>query len=260
MYFETHAHYTSDAYIDDREEVIEMMQKSKVSYIVNIASDLKSNTEAICLSKKYDFMYSTIGIHPIYSADVKKEDIEIIRSLASSPKVVAFGEIGLDYHHTNSPREVQKWWFDAQLDLEKELKLPIIIHCRDAHEPTFETLKKADMPIHGDRGFVGISHCFSGSVQMSKMYVDMGYLIGIGGVITFKNAKKLVEVVEQIPLEYLVIETDAPYLSPVPHRGQRNDSSKLEFVVETIAQIKGISHEYVADTTLSTAKRFFGIV
>ena len=258
MYFETHAHYTSDAYKDDLDQVINRTTKAGVSHLVNIASDLKSNQQAIDLAHKHHFMYATVGIHPIYSNDVQKSDLDHIRSLTSADKVVALGEIGLDYHHPNSPHEVQQWWFENQLDLAKEVGLPIIIHCRDAHEPTFETLKKAAMPIrHGMAA--GISHCFSGSVEMAKKYVEMGYLIGIGGVVTFKNAKKLVEVVEEIPLEYLVIETDAPYLSPEPHRGQRNDSSYLPHIVEKIAQIKQLSHEEVAKATFKTAQRFFGL-
>ena len=259
MYFETHAHYTSDGYAQDRHEVIATLRPAGVSRVLNIASDEASNQGTIDLAEQYDWMYATVGVHPIYSNEIDKSFIEKMRTLSAHEKVVALGEIGLDYFHAErSPREVQQWWFEAQLDLSKELKLPIIIHTRDAQEPTIATLKNANLPIVNGIA-AGISHCFSGSLEVAKQYLDMGYLLGIGGVVTFKNAKKLLDVVREIPLEYLVIETDAPYLTPEPFRGKRNDSTKLKYVVDKIAELKGISPEEVAEKTMQTANRLFGL-
>ncbi len=254
MIFETHAHYDDEAFDEDREELLSKMQKNGIGTIVNATASRKTIIESLKLTEKYPFIYSTVGVHPSDSAEMDEEELNWIRSLCSNEKVLAVGEIGLDYHYDEPSKEIQKKWFEAQLDMARCEKLPVIIHSRDAAKDTLDIMKamKAE-EIGGD------IHCFSYSVEMAREYLNMGFFIGVGGVITFKNGKKLREVVEYAPIEQIVIETDSPYLSPEPYRGKRNSSLNLPFVVERIAEIKGLSGEKVIEITEANAKRLYGL-
>ena len=252
MYFDSHAHYDDERFNEDRESLIESLREKGVDFIVNAAADMKSCYTSLALAEKYPFIYSSVGVHPHDVKDLTDADIEEMRKLAAHSKVVAIGEIGLDYYYDNSPREDQRKWFRVQLELAKELDLPVIIHSREASQETFDMIVESGVK-------EGVIHCFTGSYELAKEYVKRGFYLGIGGSLTFKNAKKAVEVVEGIDLKHLLIETDCPYLTPVPHRGERNDSSYLKFVVEKIAEIKGVSTDEVAKTSSDNAKKLFCI-
>ena len=253
MYFDSHAHYDDERFDEDREALIESLKEKGVDFVVNVAADMRSCHTSLQLAEKYPFIYSSVGVHPHDVKDLTEADIEEMRELAKHKKVVAIGEIGLDYYYDNSPREEQRIWFKRQLQLAKELKLPVIIHSREASQETFDIIMESGVK-------EGVIHCFSGSYELAKEYVKKGFYIGVGGSLTFKNAKKTVEVVEGIGLEHIVIETDCPYLTPVPHRGERNDSSYLKFVVQKIAQIKGISEAEVEMASIQNAKKLFHIM
>lgn len=255
-YFETHAHYTSDQFHEDREEILEILQQEGVQYVVNIGSNMNDSYGGVELAEKYPFIYATVGFHPHDVANMQKYHLEELEELAAHKKVVGIGEIGLDYYYDNSPRDLQKQWFWEQLLLTKKLNMPVVIHCRDAHGDTFDQLKNIGLT---RRDGAGVVHCYSGSLELAKQYIKMGYYIGVGGVITYKNAKDLPQVVENIPLEWILIETDAPYLSPVPNRGKRNESTNLKYIVESIAKIKGVTPKKVANVTMDNAKKFYGI-
>ena len=252
MYFVSHAHYDDERFDEDRESLIESLREKGVDFIVNAAADMKSCHTSLALAEKYPFIYSSVGVHPHDVKELTEANIEEMRRLAQNAKVVAIGEIGLDYYYDNSPREDQRKWFKVQLELAKELDLPVIIHSRDASQETFDIIMESGVK-------EGVIHCFSGSYELAKEYVKRGFYLGIGGSLTFKNAKKTVEVVEGIDLDHILIETDCPYLTPVPHRGERNDSSYLKFVVEKIAEIKGISTDEVAQVSSENAKKLFRI-
>ncbi|MBQ1275480.1 MAG: TatD family hydrolase [Cellulosilyticum sp.] len=252
MYFDSHAHYDDERFDEDRERLIESLQEKGVDFIVNAAADMKSCHTSLALAEKYDFIYSSVGVHPHDVKDLTPADIEEMRKLATHHKVVAIGEIGLDYYYDNSPREDQRKWFKEQLLLAKELDLPVIIHSREASQETFDIIMESGVK-------KGVIHCFSGSYELAKEYVKRGFYLGVGGSLTFKNAKKTVEVVEGIDLSHILIETDCPYLTPVPHRGERNDSSYLKFVVGKIAEIKGLTEDEVASITSQNAKKLFQI-
>jgi len=255
MYFESHAHYDDEAYESDRHETLLKIKKAGVDYVINAGADLLSSEKGIQLAKQYDFLYTAVGVHPHCVNDLKDQDIERLRQMAQEPKVAAIGEIGLDYYYENSPRDLQKQWFEKQIVLAKSTNLPIIVHSRDAAQDTFQILQFHYKTL--PKG--GVIHCYSGSLEMARQYVEMGFYIGIGGVLTFKNARKLVEVVEHIPLTYLLIETDAPYLTPVPHRGKRNDSTNLVYIAKAIADIKNLTLEEVADQTAHNGKKLFSL-
>ena len=252
MYFDSHAHYDDESFDEDRYELIEAMREKGVDFIVNAAADLTSCETGIALAEKYPFIYCSIGVHPHDVKSLKEEDLEKLKKWAIHKKVVAIGEIGLDYYYDSSPREAQREWFKKQLLLAKELNLPVIIHSRDACQETFDLIMESGVK-------EGVIHCFSGSHELAKEYVKKGFYIGIGGALTFKNAKKTVKVVETIGIENILIETDAPYLTPVPHRGKRNDSSYLQYVVEKIAEIKEMTPDEVASITCQNAKTLFRI-
>lgn len=252
MYFDSHAHYDDERFDEDRENLLEGLKEKGVDFVVNAAADMASCHTSLALAKKYPFVYCSIGVHPHDVKSLTENDLETMKQLAQEDKVVAIGEIGLDYYYDNSPREDQRNWFMKQLLLAKELDLPVIIHSREASQETFDMIMESGVK-------EGVIHCFSGSYELAKEYVKRGFYLGIGGALTFKNAKKTVEVVEHIDLKHLVIETDCPYLTPVPHRGNRNDSSYLKFVVEKIAEIKGISMDEVSSITCQNAKDLFGI-
>nr|WP_303243853.1 TatD family hydrolase [uncultured Cellulosilyticum sp.] len=252
MYFDSHAHYDDERFDEDRFELIESIHERGVGYIVNAAADMPSCYTSLALAHKYPFIYCSIGVHPHDAKSLDDEKLAELKKLAGEDKVVAIGEIGLDYYYDSSPRDEQRKWFKAQLALAKELDLPVIIHSREACQETFDTIMASGVK-------EGVIHCFSGSSELAKEYVKRGFYIGVGGSLTFKNARKAVEVVETIGLEHILIETDAPYMTPVPHRGKRNDSSYLEHVVEKIAEIKGISAEEVSEITCQNAKKLFRI-
>ena len=256
MYFETHAHYNNKRFNEDRDELLATMHALGIDYCVTVGYDIRSSKVSIDLANKYDYIYATVGVHPHDVEQLTDNDIETLRQLAKEKKVVAIGEIGFDYYYEHSSKENQHRFFLAQLNLAKELDMPVVIHSRDASGDMLDMLKSVNLPTRNGKG-AGVMHCFSESLDMAKKYVNMGYFLGISGVVTYNNAKKLVEVVENIPLESLFIETDCPYLAPVPNRGKRNDSLNLKYVVDVIAKIKGISHEEVAKITKNNAERFF---
>ncbi len=246
--FDTHAHYDDPAFYEDTDELLAVLNKYGVSGIITCGCNKDSSIKAVSLAHKYDFVYAAVGLHPENTAEGYDESW--IRALAKDGRCVAIGEIGLDYHRSE-PNENDKQIFIRQLQLAKELGLPVIMHDREAHQDTFDIVRE-HLP-------KGVMHCFSGSAQMARQLVDMGLYIGIGGVLTFKNARKTVEVVHQIPLDMILLETDAPYLAPVPHRGKRNDSLKIAFVAQRLAEIKGVTVRDVLDITEQNAKRLFGI-
>ncbi len=252
MLFDTHAHYDDEKFALDRYDVIEKAYSSGVSYIINAATDIKSCEESLAFAHKYEYVYAAIGIHPHEVGKVDENTLSRIGQLAKEDKVVAIGEIGLDYYYDTAPREIQKHWFAQQINLARDLKLPIIVHDRDAHQDSMDILKGNKANEVG-----GVFHCYSGSVEMAKELLNYNFYISVGGTLTFKNAKKLVEVVRWMPMDRLLIETDSPYLTPEPHRGKRNDSSYVRFVAEKVAQIKQLSFEEVAKVTLDNAKKLF---
>ena len=255
MLFDSHAHLNDDRFAEDREELIASLKEKQVDLVVNPGADIKSSIHSIELANKYDFIYAAVGVHPHDVSELDDSAIDTLRKLATeNEKVVAIGEIGLDYYYENSPREVQKEWFKKQIELANELKLPIIIHDRDAHGDTFEIIKNTKIPEIGC-----VIHCYSGNVELAREYVKMGCYISIPGTVTFKNNKKTREVAKEIPLEYLLIETDSPYMAPEPYRGKRNDPSLVAFVADKIAQEKGISYEAVCKATKENAMRLFNI-
>ena len=253
MIFDTHAHYDDIAFDEDRDELIEYMHQNGVDYIVNAGEAVKSSLAGVEMGKKYDFVYSASGIHPEHANETTDSDIVEIEKIAKeNKKVVAIGEIGLDYHYEGYNKEKQIDIFKKQLKIAKDLDLPVIIHSRDASQDTFDIIKESGIR-------KGIIHCYSGSAQMAADYVKMGFFIGIGGVLTYKNARKLVEVAEEIDINNIVLETDCPYLAPAPFRGKRNNSLYIQYVAEKMAEIKGISYDEVCKITSETGKKIFGI-
>lgn len=255
MLFDSHAHLNDERFNEDREELISSLQEKGVDLVVNPGACIKTSIESVELANKYDFIYAAVGVHPHDVGELDETAIDTLRQLATeNKKVVAIGEIGLDYYYDNYPREVQKEWFIKQIELANELKLPIIIHDRDAHGDTFEIIKKYKSPEIGC-----VLHCYSGNVELAREYVKMGCYISLSGTVTFKNNKKTKEVAREIPLDRLFIETDSPYMAPTPHRGKRNNPSLVQFVADTIAVEKGVSYETVCEATKENAKRFFEI-
>ncbi len=249
--FDTHAHYDDSRFDGDRDELLSSLSEKGVSSIVNCGCDLKSSLTTVALAERYSFIYAAAGVHAHEAQEATESDLEEIERLYGNERVVAVGEIGLDYHYDFSPREIQLEVFEKQLVLANRLGLPVIVHDREAHEDTMRLLKK-----HRPEGVV---HCFSGSAEMAKEVLKLGMYIGIGGAVTFKNAKKPVEVVENLPLDRLLLETDAPYMTPVPFRGQRCDSSHIAYTAEKIAEIKAIDTQELIDICNKNAKNLFGI-
>lgn len=250
MYFESHAHYDDERFAEDRDELIRSLSTEGVETVVNVASDIASSKASIDLAEKYPFFYASVGVHPHEVAKMNEEDIGTLKELSKHKKVVALGEIGLDYYYDLSPREDQRYWFRRQLSLAHELNLPVIIHSREAAQECFDLIKES--PVRN-----GVIHCYSGSAQMAKAYIDLGFYIGIGGSITFKNNRKGIEVVETIPIEKILIETDSPYLAPVPYRGRRNDSRLLKYVVEKISEVKKIPEIDICNITKNNAEMLY---
>ena len=253
MIFDSHAHYDSSQFDEDRAELLNSMQENGVGIIVNVCADWDSVTEVVDLVQSYPFMYAAVGMHPDEVGDLDEGRFEFLKAQCKKEKVVAVGEIGLDYYWDNESHDIQKKWFVRQLDLARELGLPVIIHSRDAAEDTLKIMKE-----HA-QGLRGVIHCFSYSKEVAEEYVKMGFHIGIGGVVTFKNGKKLKEVAEIVPLERILLETDCPYLAPEPYRGKRNSSLYIPHIAQAIADIKGISYEEVVAQTERNAKMLFRI-
>ena len=257
MIFDTHAHYDDEAFDEDREQLLASFKENGIDAVTNVAASLSSCKTTLELARNHDFMYAALGVHPSESAELSDEglkDIETWCTERQDGKVRAIGEIGLDYYWEEPDKEIQKKWFVAQLDLARRLKLPVIIHSRDAAKDTLDIMK---VEHNGATG--GVIHCFSYGVEMAREYLNMGYYIGTGGVLTFKNAKKLIEVAEYAPLDRIVLETDCPYLAPVPNRGKRNHSGNLPYVVEKLAEIKGVSKEEIIRETTKNARALYRI-
>lgn len=250
MIFDTHAHYDDKAFDEDRKILLTRLFSENVGYIVNQGTNLETSQYGISLAEKYDNLYAAVGIHPECVNENSLAELEKIRQLARHKKVVAIGEIGLDYYW-DIPKDLQKTVFEQQLIMANELSMPVNIHDREAHGDTMDFLRKYRPK--------GILHCFSGSVEMAREIVKLGMYIGMGGVVTFKNSRKAVEVIADMPLEKIVLETDCPYLSPVPFRGKRNDSGMIRYTAEKIAEIKQVSIEEVLQTTLDNAKTIYSI-
>ncbi len=254
MIFDSHAHYDSKQFEEDRDQLLNSMQENGIGTIVNSAADWDSVTEVVELAEKYPFIYAAVGLHPDEVGDLNEERFAYLKMQCQKEKVVAVGEIGLDYYWDNESHDVQKKWFIRQLELARELDLPVIIHSRDAAADTLEIMQKYA------QGLRGVIHCFSYSKELAREYVKMRFHIGVGGVVTFKNGKKLKEIVEEIPLERILLETDCPYLAPVPFRGKRNSSLYIPYIAEEIANLKGVTYEEVVTQTELNAKKLFGII
>ncbi len=249
--FDSHAHYDDEKFSPDRDELLNYVFQNGVCNIVNCGSDLRSSITSLNLATKYENIYAAVGVHPHEAESVGKNDLLLLEDMLNDEKCVAVGEIGLDYHYDFSPREIQKDIFEKQLQIAKERGMPVIIHDREAHEYTLRLLKKYRPK--------GVVHCFSGSAEMAKEIVDLGMYIGLGGAVTFKNAKKPIAVAASVPEDKLLIETDCPYMAPVPRRGERNDSSLIPFTAQVIASIRGIEPQKVLDITCQNAKTLFNI-
>ena len=254
MIFDTHAHYDDDAFDEDRDVLLSGMREQNEEYIVNVGASMASSERSIKLAEKYPFVYAAVGVHPDEVGELDEEKFEKLREWTAHEKVKAVGEIGLDYYWDKEKHDLQKHWFMRQMELASEVKLPMIVHSREAAKDTLDMVIAAK-PLN----LSGIIHCYSYSVEQAREYLNMGYYIGIGGVVTFKNAKKLKEVAEYTPLSQIVLETDCPYLAPTPFRGKRNDSSKIAYVAEELAAIKQVPVEEVIRITNENGRRLYNI-
>ena len=257
MIIDTHAHYDDDRFIPDRDRILgQDLPAGGIGMVINVAADEGSVDTTYELSRKYDHVYAALGIHPSELSNLSEGILDHIRELAKDRENVrAIGEIGFDYHGESYDKEEQEKWFIKQLDLADELNLPVVIHSRGAAADTMRVIEER---FGGSKGGInGVIHCFSYALQDAVRYTELGFMIGVGGVVTFKNGKKLKEVVEKIPLDRIVLETDAPYLAPDPHRGERNCSLYLKYVVDEISRIKGISTEETEEITSTNAKRLY---
>ncbi len=255
MIFDTHAHYDDEKFDGDREELLNGLKSQGVIALVNVGASMKGAEDSVLLSHKYPFIHSAVGIHPDHAKELDENGFMHLRELCLDEKCVAVGEIGLDYYWDESPRDVQAYWFKRQLELARELNKPVIIHSRDACEDTLNILKE-----YGKNDNPGaVVHCFSYAKETAREYVKMGFYIGIGGVVTFKNGRKLQEVAAETDLNRILLETDCPYLAPEPHRGERNNSAYIKYVADKIAEIKNITAEEVLAVTEENARKFYGI-
>ncbi len=257
MIFESHAHYDDKQFDPDREELLSLMEQHGIGRIVNVGSDFAACRRTLELTRQYEFVYGAVGIHPSDIEDLNEDVYDWLKETAADPKITAVGEIGLDYYWEKDSKvqSRQRYWFCRQMELAREVSLPVIIHSREAAEDTLKIVRG----IHGE-DIPGVVHCFSYSPELAEEYVKMGYYIGIGGVVTFKNAKKLKETAARIPLDRILLETDCPYLSPEPYRGKRNSSLNLPYVVKEIADLRGLSEEEVRNATCANAFRLFSKV
>ena len=254
MIFETHAHYDDEQFDSGREALLASLPDCGIKRVVNVGASIASTRNSIELAEKYEFIYATVGVHPSEIEELNEERFAWLRDLTKLEKVVAVGEIGLDYYWDKEPdvQERQRYWFKRQMELARETHLPIIVHSRDAAADTLQVMKEA----HAEE-IPGVIHCYSYSPEIAQEFIKMGYYIGVGGVVTFKNAKKLKETVEQIPLERILLETDSPYMAPEPYRGKRNDSRYIPYIVEKIAELKQVSIEEVEEITWQNAMNLY---
>ena len=253
--FETHAHYEDESFNEDREAVIASLFQNNIGWVVNVGASMDTCRKTVELVKRYDNFYGALGVHPSEVAELTEDDMKWLEcTINSTDKIVAVGEVGFDYHWPEPTRELQAKWFERQLELVAAVKKPVIIHSREADADTKDILKA-----HNNEFYGGIIHCYSYSKESARDYLNMGYHIGVGGVVTFKNGKRLKETVEYMPLDRLVLETDCPYMAPEPYRGRRNNSLYLSYVVAEIARIKGITEEEVIKITRDNASKLFGI-
>lgn len=253
MIYETHTHFDDKAFDEDREDAIKAAIAAGVGRFVNVGASMDGCIRSVELAHKYEEFSAAVGVHPEDCRDLTEADMDRLEEMAADEKVVAIGEIGLDYYWDEPERDIQKKWFARQIRLARKVGLPIIVHSRDAAEDTLNIIKSENAAEVG-----GIIHCFSYPTEVARQYVDMGFYIGIGGVVTFKNGRKLKEVAANIPIESIVVETDSPYMAPVPHRGKRNSSQYLPFIIEEIAKIKGMAPAEVESVTYDNAVRLFG--
>lgn len=249
--FDSHAHYDDKRFQEDRDQLFGQMHSSSVTALINVGCNLKTSAASIKLTEQYPFVYAAVGIHPEDSTQVDGDYIDRLTEFAKHPKVVAIGEIGLDYHYEDTVKPIQHRVFERQLKLAEKLDKPVIIHSRDAVSDTVEILKKAN-----NRGVI---HCYSGSAETAKIYLDMGYYIGFTGVVTFSNAKKVLEAVKITPLDRILLETDCPYMAPAPFRGKRCTSDMIAYTAAKIAEIKGIPTQQMIDLARENTCRLFGI-
>ncbi|MDO5145934.1 MAG: TatD family hydrolase [Eubacteriales bacterium] len=254
MIFDSHAHYDDRKYDEDRHEVLSHLIDAGVERVVNISNGWEDMMRSLSLVEEYPFLYGTVGIHPCKVSDLNEDRMAEMKNLCRKEKVVAVGEIGLDYYWDQDAKEVQKDWFVRQLRMAKEENLPVVIHSRDASQDTFDIMKREHAGTTG-----GVIHCYSSSLEMAREYVKMGYFLGIGGVVTFKNSKVLKRVAAEIPLENILVETDCPYLAPTPHRGKRNTSAYLPLIIQEIADLRGTTPKEVEKVTYENACRLYRI-
>ena len=255
MIIDTHAHYDDEAFQEDRDTLLNSLQSSGIEAVVNIGASIQTTKNTLELMEKYPFIYGAAGVHPSETAELDDNLLNWLKMVSKTPKVVAIGEIGLDYYWEEPGHDIQKEWFVKQLNLAREVKLPVVIHSRDAARDTLEIMKAERSQDIG-----GVIHCFSYGVEMAREYLNMGFYLGIGGVLTFNNAKKLKEVVEYAPMDRIVLETDCPYLAPAPNRGKRNSSLNLPYVVQAIARIIEISTDEVNEISSRNAKQLYRLI
>lgn len=254
MLIDSHAHLDDERFDRDRDELIKTLGKNGISTVINIGADLPSSIKSVKLSEQYDNIYAAVGVHPHSASEMDEGTIEVLKAFSSREKVVAIGEIGLDYYYDNSPRDVQRTWFKRQMKLAKEVNLPIVVHSREANQETFDMIKA-----ESDGKLTGVIHCYSGSVELMKEYIKLGYYISLGGPVTFKNAKTPKEVAKVVPIDRLLVETDSPYLTPEPHRGKRNEPLYVRHVAAMIAELRGMTIEELARATSENTKRLFNL-
>ena len=254
MIFETHAHYDDKAFDEDRGNLLSELYQNGITTIINVSSDLASINRILSLTEKYPYIYGAVGVHPSDSGELTEETFLELTKACQHEKVVAVGEIGLDYYWQEPEKKIQKKWFERQLLLAQEVSLPVIIHSREAAKDTLDMMRA----LHAEKSG-GVIHCFSYSKEMAAEFLKLDYYFGIGGVVTFQNAKKLREVVAYLPIDKILLETDSPYLAPVPNRGKRNNSGNIPYIAQEIAQIKGVSYEKIIAATRQNSERLFGV-
>lgn len=250
---DSHAHLDEERFDEDRDELIKSLKEDAISYVINPSSDMETSRRVVELSNKYDNIFAAVGIHPHDAEGFKEEDLDELRELSKDERVVAIGEIGLDYYYDNSPREIQKEVFRKQLQLAHELDLPVIIHTRDAMGDTYDILKEFEGRVRG------VMHCYTGSIEMAEKFMKLGFYISIAGPVTFKNAVNVREMAKQIPLERLLIETDSPYLAPVPNRGKRNDPTNVRYVADMLANLKEIQIDKIIEHSRENTVELFSL-
>lgn len=254
MFIDTHAHYDDNAFDQDRETLLSGLKDKGVDIIVNCGQDIETSKKCVALAEKYDFVYATVGFHPHEASKYSPDAMEEIKRLAGHKKVVAIGETGLDYHYDFSPRDRQKQVFREHIRLARKISKPIVVHDREAHQDTLDILQEEKAEECGC-----LIHCYSGSREMAKIIMKRDYFVSIGGAVTFKNARHIIEALEVIPLEKILLETDCPYMTPVPYRGKRNDSELIPFTAKKIAELKSVSLDSVFEITRKNAKDFFAL-